>query len=133
MSKIKNSKATFDSSCSTNSESFVLQNLGDMMSPEFSENSILIIDPGIKIHNKAYAIIDYQQELYFRQLIIIDGQKNIMRCLNKSYNDIELLEKYYIRGCVVQQKQRKQPTIHYYKLDKQKKEVIFIKEGFIKE
>lgn len=133
MSEIKHPKALFDSSCGTNSESFALQNLGDMMSPEFSENCILIIDPGIKIQNKAYAIIEYKEELYFRQFIITKDKIKIMHCLNSSYKDIKLVEKYHIRGCVVQQKQRKQPTIHYYNLDKQKNEIIFIQQGFVKE
>ena len=42
MSTLENPKALFQSSCSTNSEPYALQNIGDMMSPEFSENSIII-------------------------------------------------------------------------------------------
>lgn len=133
MSKITNYKNTFDSSCSTNSEAFILQNLGDMMSPIFSENSILVIDPSIKIHNKAYAIIDYQDKLYFRQFIIGEDGKKIMRCLNKSYKDINIIGEYSIRGCVTQQKQRKQAIIHYYKFDAVKKLSTFVAKGFIKE
>jgi hypothetical protein len=45
MSTLDNPKALFQSSCSTNSEPYALQNIGDMMSPEFSENCIIIIDP----------------------------------------------------------------------------------------
>jgi hypothetical protein len=41
----KMSKEIFETNCGTNSEPFALQNLGNTMEPEFSENCILIIDP----------------------------------------------------------------------------------------
>ena len=69
MSTLDNPKALFQNSCSTNSEPYALQNIGDMMSPEFSENCILIIDPSIPVHHKAYVIIDFNDELYFRQYL----------------------------------------------------------------
>ena len=47
MSTLDNPKALFQNSCSTNSEPYALQNIGDMMSPEFSENCIIIIDPSM--------------------------------------------------------------------------------------
>ena len=49
MSEVDNTKEIFESSCSTNSEPFALQNLGNMMEPEFSENCIVIIDPGMQL------------------------------------------------------------------------------------
>ena len=49
MSTLDNPKALFQTSCSTNSEPFALQNIGDMMSPEFSENCIIIVDPSLPI------------------------------------------------------------------------------------
>jgi len=128
MSEIENPKALFESTCSTNSESFALQNLGDMMAPEFSENCIIVVDPGMRIHNQAYAIIDYQDELYFRQFINVDN-KPLMRCLNNAYADIELIGGYGIKGCVVQQKQRKQTALHYYHLDEVSKNMVFSETG----
>jgi len=86
MSEIDNPKALFESSCSTNSEPYALQNIGDMMTPEFSENSIIIVDPGMPIHH-----------------------------------------------CVVQQKQRKQKSLHYYFLDKDSKEMVFSSKGKVKD
>ena len=56
MSEIENPKALFESTCSTNSESFALQNLGDRMEPEFGENCIIIVDPGMRIHHQAYTL-----------------------------------------------------------------------------
>ena len=113
MPTLEDPKALFNSSCSTNSEPFALQNLGDMMSPEFSENCIIVVDPSVPIHNMAYVIIDFESELYFRQYLEIENKK-ILRCLNSNYEDIELDKYYEFRGCIVQQKQRRQKSLHYY-------------------
>ena len=113
MSELVNSKSLYKATCATNSEPYALQNIGDMMSPEFSESCIIIIDPSMPIHNEAYVIVDFEDELYFRQYIEEDNKK-ILRCLNSGYKDIELGNIFKVRGCVVQQKQRKQKSLHYY-------------------
>ena len=113
MSTLDNPKALFQNSCSTNSEPYALQNIGDMMSQEFSENCILIIDPSIPVHHKAYVIIDFNDELYFRQYLEENGRK-FLRCVNSIYADIELNNNFEVRGCISQQKQRKQKSLHYY-------------------
>ena len=89
MSTLENPKTLFQASCPTNSEPYALQNLGDMMSPEFSENCILIVDQSMPIHHKAYVIINFRDELYFRQFFEENGRK-VLRCLNSSYSEIEL-------------------------------------------
>ena len=132
MPEIDNPKALFESACSTNSEPYALQNIGDMMTPEFSENCIIIVDPGMPIHHQAYAIIDYKDELYFRQFIE-QNNRQFMRCLNSSHPEIELIDDFEVRGCVVQQKQRKQKSLHYYFLDKDSKEMVFSDKGKIKD
>ena len=113
MSTLDNPKALFQSSCSTNSEPYALQNMGDMMSPEFSENCIIIIDPSIPIHHKAYVIIELNNEFYFRQYFEENGRK-LLKCINSSYTEIELDKNFEARGCVTQQKQRKHKSLHYY-------------------
>ena len=113
MSTLEDPKALYKSSCSTNSEPYALQNIGDMMSPEFSENCIIIVDPSLPIHNEAYVIVDFNDELYFRQYFEKNGKKFI-RCLNTSYPEIELDRDFEVRGCIVQQKQRKHKPLHYY-------------------
>ena len=113
MSTLDNPKALFKSNCSTNSEPYALQNIGDMMSPEFSENCIIIVDPSMPIHNEAYVIVDFNEELYFRQYFENNGKK-VLRCLNTSYPEIELDKDFEVRGCIVQQKQRSQKSLHYY-------------------
>ena len=132
MPEIDNPKALFESACSTNSEPYALQNIGDMMVPEFSENCIIIVDPGMPIHHQAYAIIDYKDELYFRQYIE-QNNRQFMRCLNSSHPEIELIDDFEVRGCVVQQKQRKQKSLHYYFLDKDSKEMVFSSKGKVKD
>ena len=132
MSALDNPKALFQSTCSTNSEPYALQNIGNMMSPEFSENSIIIVDPGMPIHNEAYVIIDFNDELYFRQYVI-ENNKQLLRCLNSSYDDIELNNDFEVRGCITQQKQRRQKSLHYYLLDKDNGEMKFSVKGKEKE
>ncbi|MDA8906046.1 S24 family peptidase [Candidatus Thioglobus sp.] len=128
MSTLDNPKALFQSTCSTNSEPYALQNIGDMMSPEFSENCIIIVDPGMPIHNKAFVIIDFNDELYFRQFISENG-KQLLRCLKPSYPDIKLNNDFEVRGCIVQQKQRKNKSLHYYLPDKATGEMVFNEKG----
>ena len=132
MSTLDNPKDLFQSTCSTNSEQYALQNIGDMMSPEFSENCIIIVDPGMPIHNEAYVIIDFNDELYFRQFISKNGRQ-LLKCLNSSYDDIELTDTFEVRGCITQQKQRKQKSLHYYLLDKESGEMKFSAKGKEKE
>ena len=113
MSELAHPKVLYQATCDSNSEPYALQNIGNMMSPEFSENCIIIVDPSMQIHPKAFVIVDFKDELYFRQYIEEDNKK-ILRCLNSEYKDIELGHIFKVRGCVVQQKQRKLKSLHYY-------------------
>ena len=124
-------KELFETNCATNSEPFALQNIGRMMEPEFSANTILIIDPTMALHNRAYAVIRYQGELYFRQYLERGDQKFLV-CLNTEFADIELIEEFETIGCVVQQKQRKQKPLHYYHLNKSSQSMDFTISGKIK-
>ena len=128
MSTLEDPKTLFKSSCSSNSEPYALQNIGDLMSPEFSENCIIIVDPSIPIHNKAYVIIDLNDELYFRQYFVQNGKK-VLRCLNSSYPEIELESDFEVRGCIVQQKQRRHKSLHYYLPNKLTGEIEFCING----
>ena len=58
-------------------------------------------------------IVDFEDELYFRQYFE-NNDKKVLRCLNSSYPEIELDSYFEIRGCIVQQKQRGQKSLHYY-------------------
>lgn len=126
------SKEAFESNCGTNSEPFALQNLGNYMEPEFSENCILIIDPGMKIHPSAYAVVRYEDELYFRQYIE-RGNNKFLVPLNTQHDEIELKGDFETVGCVVQQKQRKQKALHYYHLNLKTKQMDFSISGKLKD
>ena len=131
MSELADSKTLYQATCSINSEPYALQNIGDMMSPEFSENCIIIVDPSIQIHPMAFVIVDFEDELYFRQYIEEDNKK-ILRCLNSEYKDIELGDIFEVRGCIVQQKQRKQKSLHYYPPNNITGELEFNMNGKVK-
>ena len=131
MSELAHSKKLYQATCDSNSEPYALQNIGDMMSPEFSESCIIIVDPSMQIHPKAFVIVDFKDELYFRQYIE-EGNKKILRCLNLEYKDIELDNIFKVRGCVVQQKQRKQKSLHYYLPNKITGELEFNVNGKVK-
>ena len=113
MSTLISPKELYQSTCSSNSEPYALQNIDDKMSPEFSENCIIIVDPSMPAHHKAYVIIDFNDELYFRQYFEENGRK-VLKCLNTSYSEIELDNNFEVHGCITQQKQRKQKSLHYY-------------------
>jgi hypothetical protein len=65
------------------------------------------------IHNKAYVIIDFNDELYFRQYFE-ENERKVLKCLNTVYDEIELDGNFEVHGCIIQQKQRKQKSLHYY-------------------
>ena len=129
---MSDSKELFETNCATNSEPFALQNLGNCMTPEFSENCIVIIDPGAQLHNLAYAVVRYEDDLYFRQYLE-RGEQKFLICLNNTHDEIELKGDFEVVGCVIQQKQRKQKPLHYYHLNKETNEMDFSAHGKIKE
>ena len=98
------------------------------MEPEFSENCIVIIDPGMQIHNRAYAIVRYDNDMYFRQYLE-RGNKKFLVPLNTQHDEIELAGEFEVVGCVVQQKQRKQKPLHYYHLNRVTGEMDFTISG----
>jgi len=132
MSDIISPQEMLQSNCSTNSEPFALQNLGGYMEPEFSENCIVIIDPGMQIHNRAYAIVRYDNDMYFRQYLE-RGNKKFLVPLNTQHDEIELAGEFEVVGCVIQQKQRKQKPLHYYHLNKETKLLDFTLSGKTKD
>ncbi len=131
MSDIDTPQEIFESSCATNSEPFALQNLGNYMEPEFSENCIVIIDPGMQAHNRAYAVVRYENDMFFRQYLE-RGNKKFLVPLNTQHDEIELAGEFEVVGCVVQQKQRKQKPLHYYHLNRLSGEMDFTLSGKIK-
>jgi ubiquitin C-terminal hydrolase len=69
MSTLDNPKALFQSSCSTNSEPYALQNIGDMMCPEFSENCIIIVDPQCQFIMKHMLLLTLMMSYIFANIL----------------------------------------------------------------
>ena len=91
--------------CTSNDvEPFALMVMGDSMSPEFEDGTIIIVDQAAPCGPGAYAVIDYQGETTFRQYVERDGKK-FLHAVKGDEDDIELVEKYTVRGVVIQQKQ----------------------------
>ena len=55
-----------------------------------------------------------------------------LKCLNSSYDQIELDNDFEVRGCVIQQKQRKQKALHYYLQNQINGELEFKAKGIEK-
>lgn len=95
---------------------YALQVLGDSMEPEFKDGAIIIVDPGVPLHHRAYVVIDYQGETTFRQFVL-KGDKHFIIALNDKYPEVELTEEYTIRGIVSQQARNRRlgvpKAIHY--------------------
>ena len=95
-------------------EPYALRVIGDSMEPEFLDGHILIVDPALPPQHGAYVIIDYQGETTFRQFIVENGRK-YLKALNSAYPVVELVEKYSVRGVVVQRaSRRRRDHKHYY-------------------
>lgn len=95
-------------------EPYALRVVGNSMAPEFLDGHILIVDPAMPPQHGAYVVIDYQGETTFRQFIVDNGRK-FLKALNEAYPTIELVEKYSVRGVVVQRaSRRRKDHKHYY-------------------
>ena len=101
------------SSCA-DAEPYALRVIGDSMEPEFLDGHILIVDPAMSPEHGTYVIIDYQGETTFRQFIVENGRK-FLKALNETYPAVELVERYTVRGVVVQRaSRRRKDHKHYY-------------------
>ena len=89
-----------DAGCEAN-EPFALRVLGDSMSPEFPDGSIIIIDPADSAQDGDYVIAEVEGEFIFRQLRI-DGQRHLIKALNPGYPEIDITDTPSIKGVVTQ-------------------------------
>ena len=101
------------------------------MSYPDSQSYTSFADPSMPIHHKAFVIVEFEDDLYFRQYIE-ERDKKLLRCLNTEYEDIELGDIFEVRGCIIQQKQRKQKSLHYYLPNKITGELEFNINGKVK-
>lgn len=96
---------------SETTEPFALRVLGDSMEPEFEDGAVIIVDPAAPCGNGAYAVIEYDDDVIFRQFVREDGRE-YLRPLNEAYETTELSGGYQVRGVVIQ-KNYKRKRKHY--------------------
>lgn len=92
-------------------EPFALRVMGDSMTPEFEDGAIIIVDPAAPCENGAYAVIEHNGEIIFRQYVTKDDKK-FLRPLNDDYDTVALIGQYEVRGVVIQ-KSYKRKRKHY--------------------
>jgi len=101
------------SGCSA-AEPYALRVIGDSMTPEFEDGHIIIVDPGMPVVSGAYVVIDYDGDTTFRQFVI-EGDQRFLKALNQTYEAIEIVSEYTVRGVVVQRAGRRRKELkHYY-------------------
>jgi SOS-response transcriptional repressor LexA len=96
-------------------EPYALRVIGDSMAPEFVDGCIIVVDPAMPPQHEAYVVIDYQGETTFRQFIV-EGERKFLKALNDdAHPAVELVEKYSVRGVVIQRAgRRRKEHKHYY-------------------
>jgi SOS-response transcriptional repressor LexA len=92
-------------------EPFALRVIGDSMTPEFEDGAIIIVDPAAPCENGAYAVVEHNGEIVFRQYVIKDEGK-YLQPLNHDYDTVLLTEPYEVRGVVIQQTHKRKRK-HY--------------------
>lgn len=101
-----------DSGCGE-SEPYALRVLGDSMEPEFSEGSIVVIDPAAVIRDGSYVIAEHDGELIFRRLSLTEGQCQLT-ALNTDYASMEVSGLEVVRGVVIQKAGRRRKDRKFY-------------------
>jgi len=85
------------------SEPFALRVLGDMMEPEFKDGCVIIVDPEGLVADGCYVVAQHEEEFYFRQLCIEDGNY-FLKCVNEGYDEyLQIPGIEAIHGVVSQQ------------------------------
>ena len=94
-------------------ELFALRVVGDSMSPEFKEGSIIIVDPSGVIRDGAYVLALHNEEYIFRQLVY--GENTYyLTALQEGHETIEIPDLDRIQGIVVQQAGRRRADRKHY-------------------
>lgn len=83
------SDSTTDSGSCGTEEAFALRVIGDDMKPEFDDGHIIIVDPGGKVTSGCYVVVNLDDELIFRQLIIDNGRYRL-HALASELPDIDM-------------------------------------------
>lgn len=90
------------SSCD-DAEPFALMVLDDVMEPEFQHRDIIVCEPEGLAHDGSFVVAKIEEDFYFRQLQIIDGEW-FLKPLNPSYPTLKISGPDAIKGVVVLKK-----------------------------
>jgi len=93
-------------------EPFALRVIGDSMSPEFADGSIIIIDPEGVISDGAYVMARHGDSYIFRQLVYGEN-RYFLKALQDGHEVIELPDLSGIEGVVTQQGMRRRDRKYY--------------------
>jgi len=94
-------------------ELFALRVVGDSMSPEFRDGSIIIIDPSGVIRDGAFVLVRHNDEYIFRQLIYGDNTY-YLTTLQEGHETIEIATLERVEGVVIQQAGRRRADRKHY-------------------
>jgi len=100
-----------DGSCGA--EPFALRVIGDIMSPEFKDGCIIIIDPEGVLTDGCYVLVRHEEEYIFRQLVFGDGVY-FLRTLQEGHETIEMPNLDRVAGVIVQQAGRRRADRKHY-------------------
>ena len=98
--------------CAAN-EPFVLQVLGDSMEPEFTDGTVIVVEPGGVLQSGSYVVAMHDGGYIFRQLII-ESERWSLRALNDAYSGIEIPGASVIKGVVIQKAGRRRHECKHY-------------------
>ena len=82
-------------------ELFVLQVIGDSMTPEFQAGEIIVVEPGGLAGDGAYVVAWYRDEWIFRQLRS-NAAGWTLHALNPAWPDLPLPDLAAVRGVIIQ-------------------------------
>ncbi len=98
--------------CSAN-EPFVLRVLGDSMEPEFTEGTVIVVEPGGVLESGRFVVAAHDGGYVFRQLVI-EGRRWFLRALNPEYPVIDIAGADAIKGVVTQKAGRRRRDRKHY-------------------
>jgi SOS-response transcriptional repressor LexA len=83
-------------------ELYALRVIGDSMTPEFQDGSIIVIDPTGVLKDGSYVIAVHNDEYIFRQYRKRDD-RHFLVTLQEGHEEIELESHNAVKGIIIQQ------------------------------
>lgn len=92
---------------------YALRVTDDSMAPEFPDGCVIIVDPGGVACDGAYVVVDFANDVFFRQFVI-EGERRFLKAVNSKYDGMELAGEYKVRGVVVQRAGKRRSQHKHY-------------------